>query len=144
MYKYLLISFLGLSLAQCGARSGDTGMTGTGSPGRGDTVTTGTAAPGGTSGGGTTNVPGKVQPDLDAAEEQPTEDYQDQQISEAVRKQIADTGMLPSNFVVSTEQGVVTLRGTVSSEETRTQVVEMAKRVSGVKDVRSELQVQKQ
>ena len=54
-----------------------------------------------------------------------------------------DVGMKTLRINVDVDQGVVTLKGKVDSEETRRKAAEVARKVSGVKSVNNELEVER-
>jgi osmotically-inducible protein OsmY len=75
-----------------------------------------------------------------ATVEQPR--YSDADITSAVQGRLyADHDIRGGRVDVSAENGVVTMRGMVSSEESKRQALQIAKGVEGVTDVRDELKI---
>lgn len=68
----------------------------------------------------------------------------DEEVSANIRKKMLDTKMAPNlqNLRVTTQDGVVKLRGTVKSEEEKQKVEEIARATDGAKSVNSEIEVE--
>jgi osmotically-inducible protein OsmY len=75
----------------------------------------------------------------------PAEERSDTALTTAVQARFyTDDAVRGRRIDVSAEDRVVTLRGTVPDEATRTQVVQLARSVEGVTDVRDQLQVKQE
>ena len=140
MHKWLILLLVVGLLSGCGSRGGSNqpvGVTGTG--GGGGTTGTGTAAPTGTVGTGATTDPagqGAVIPK--EGEDQMSTD--DSAITATVIARLKEAGH--NSIEVDTDDGVVTLKGTVSSQEQMEQIIKMVQGVPDVESVTSELTVQ--
>ena len=68
----------------------------------------------------------------------------DEEITASIRKKMLDTKMSPNvqNVRVTTQDGVVKLRGTVKSEEEKEKVEEIARATDGATSVDSEIKVE--
>jgi hyperosmotically inducible protein len=76
------------------------------------------------------------------AAEETNEAVTDASITAAVKMKMADDEVVSaSNIDVDTDNGVVTLNGTVKSEAEAQKAIDLARSVDGVKDVRSNLKV---
>jgi hyperosmotically inducible periplasmic protein len=138
MSRVIIIVFVVIALvAGCstGNRGADrpTGMTGTGSPG--STTGTGTAAPTGTVGTGGTTDPEPVGAVIPKEGENTTDD---RAITAAVKARLKEAG-LENSIEVKTDDGIVTLKGTVSSQEQLEQVLKMVREIPDVESVTSEV-----
>jgi len=140
MHKFLIVLLLVALLSGCSARGGSnqpTGVTGTG--GGGATTGTGTAAPTGTVGTGATTDPagpGAVIP----KEGETAMDTDDSAITATVIARLKEAGH--DSIAVETDDGVVTLKGTVSSQEQMEQIIKLVQGLPDVASVNSELTVQ--
>jgi hypothetical protein len=140
MYKLLIVLLVVGLLSGCSSRGGSnqpTGVTGTG--GGGGTTGTGTAAPTGTVGTGATSDPsgpGAVIP----KEGESTMDHDDSAITASVIARLKEAGH--GSIDVQTDDGVVTLKGTVSNQEQIDQIIKMVQALPNVESVNSELKVQ--
>ena len=140
MHKWLIVLLVVCLLSGCGTRGGSNqpvGVTGTG--GGGGTTGTGTAAPTGTVGTGATSDPagpGAVIP----KEGEAAIDTDDSAITASVIARLKEAGH--SSIDVETDDGVVTLKGTVSSQEQIEQIIKMVQDLPDVESVTSELKVQ--
>jgi len=65
----------------------------------------------------------------------------DSSITDAVKGKLEKAGTDASDIKVDTDNGIVTLSGTVHQESTRTQAVKMAKKAKGVKNVKDQIEV---
>ena len=66
-------------------------------------------------------------------------------ITASIRKSVVDTKMSTNaqNVKIITQDGVVTLRGPVKTEDEKSRIEEIARNVAGVKAVNSQLEVEK-
>jgi osmotically-inducible protein OsmY len=82
------------------------------------------------------------QPAQRQAADQPADGQPDTVISTNVQaRYYADQTLRGREIDVSTTNGVVTLRGAVDSEHSRNQAIQIARQVTGVRDVRDELRI---
>ncbi len=86
--------------------------------------------------------------DRDASAKTPfdqNENKADIGITANIRKSVVDTKMSinAQNVKIITQDGVVTLRGPVKSQEEKDRIEEIARGVAGVKTVESQLEVEK-
>lgn len=65
----------------------------------------------------------------------------DSSITDAVKGKLEKAGSDANDIKVDTDNGIVTLSGTVHQESTRTQAVKMAKKAKGVKSVKDQIEV---
>jgi osmotically-inducible protein OsmY len=65
----------------------------------------------------------------------------DSSITDALKGKLEKAGSDASDIKVDTDNGVVTLSGTVHQESTRTNAVKMAKQSKGVKSVKDQIEV---
>ena len=140
MYKLLIVLLLAGLLGGCGTRSGSNqpvGVTGTG--GGGGTTGTGTAAPTGTVGTGATSDPSGPGAVIPKEGEAPM-DTDDSAITASVIARLKEAGH--DSIEVETDDGVVTLKGTVASQEQIEQIIKMVQDLPDVESVTSELKVQ--
>lgn len=116
----------------------DGGMTGTAAAGRsGGTVSTGTPAATGTTGGGPTEIPGKLRPEPGIEGDQQQED---KHLNDVVIERLAAAGYMEKYPIeVTTNEGIVTVSGIVPTQETANAILVIVKDVENVKDVISEL-----
>jgi hypothetical protein len=139
MHRLLIVLLMMALVSGCGARGGSnqpTGVTGTG--GGGGTTGTGTAAPTGTVGTGATSDPagpGAVIP----KEGESAMDHNDSAITATVVARLKEAGH--DSIDVKTDDGVVTLKGTVSNQEQIEQIIKMVQGLPDVESVTSELKV---
>jgi osmotically-inducible protein OsmY len=85
----------------------------------------------------------KVAQDVESGVKEAGSEIKDAGITTAVKaKFAADDVVKASTIDVDTENGIVTLNGTVASTKESTRAVALAKEVDGVKDVRNRLTVQ--
>lgn len=85
----------------------------------------------------------KVAQDIESGVKEAGSEIKDAGITTAVKaKFAADDVVKASTIDVDTENGIVTLNGTVASTKESTRAVALAKEVDGVKDVRNRLTVQ--
>jgi osmotically-inducible protein OsmY len=81
-------------------------------------------------------------PETTSSATQPAEQHDDAWITTSLQGRFyADDAVRGRNVNVSTDNGVVTLRGTVDSETARTRAVALAREVDGVVDVQDQLRV---
>ncbi len=73
------------------------------------------------------------------------ENQSDINITANIRKSVVDTKMSTNaqNVKIITQDGVVTLRGPVKTQEEKTRIEELARNVAGVKSVDSQLEIEK-
>jgi BON domain-containing protein len=115
-----------------GAGTGGTVNTGTTAPTGGTTTT----SPTGTTGTGTRTPPGQVIPSDESDGRAAATTAMDQNVAAAVRKSLQDAGMLSQYQIqVSVHNGVVTLQGAVPDRSTEDSIVDLVRKVEGVKDV---------
>jgi hypothetical protein len=135
---FILLIILVIGIGCSSGRSGTDrpgGMTGT----SGTTTGTGTAAPTGTIGTGNTADPastGAVIP----KEGESLRDPDDSAINSAVVARLKEAGF-GSSIEVKTDDGIVTLKGTASSQTEIEQIIQLVQRVPDVESVTSELTV---
>lgn len=65
----------------------------------------------------------------------------DSSITDAVKGKLEKAGTDASDIKVDSDNGVVTLSGTVHQESTRTNAAEMAKKAKGVRSVKDQIEV---
>lgn len=134
----IVLCIIGL-LSGCSSRGGSNqpvGVTGTG--GGGGTTGTGTAAPTGTVGTGAIPEPGEGTVIPKEGESEMAAD--DSAITAAVIARLKEAGHNP--IAVETDDGVVTLKGSVSSQDKMDQIIKMVQGLPHVESVTSELKVQ--
>jgi hypothetical protein len=132
-----IIIFAVIALSGCAAKNNNPGVTGTtGMPGTsGGTTGTGTAAPTGAL-PGNPNVPGTSE------RPRPTErgDTNDCQIKKEVLEELANAGLSGSQIEVNVDDGMVTLKGTITTPDQAERARNIAWSVPNVTDVTSQLQ----
>ena len=109
----------------------------TGTHGAGGTSGAGTAAPTGTVGTGSTGQP--VAPEQVVPNSNRASSRNDPDITQAVKKRLTDAGF--SQIDVSTDHGVVTLKGTISKSQVD-EVLKMVHMIPEVQSVTSKLTVE--
>ncbi len=122
------------------------GITTTSGAGTGGTVNTGTTAPTGgtattsptaTTGTGTRTPPDSVIPSDESGSNSTASAAEDQKVAAAVRKSLEDAGMLSQyQLQLNVQNGVVILQGPVPDRSTEDSIVDLVRKVEGVKDVR--------
>jgi Predicted periplasmic or secreted lipoprotein len=145
---FLIILFLIMTAIGCSRSTAGhppEGITASGGAGTTGTTETGGAAPAGTTGtasGGA--IPGQIIPaenNGSKSEKALEGNGADEQITSAVRQKLQDANISLDQIQITTKEGVVTLQGKVADQTTADSIIAKVKEVSGVKDVRSSLEV---
>jgi BON domain len=139
----LFFSVIAIGCSRSTAAHPPEGITVSGGAGTTGTTETGGAAPAGTTGTtGTGAQPGQIIPAEthgSQSEKALENNSADEGITNAVKQKLEDANISTNQIQISTQDGVVTLQGSVPDQATADSIVAKVKEVNGVKDVRSSL-----